>query len=554
VKERGVLGGQSPPDAPRPLSGQCEVIKPMKHTKWLYCTSYLYLGLPFVIFCIGWLRTPINIVVGLIICWIILRQLQRTIRQEEKQFVVQPRQIVIAVIILGIWVLFSGIGGWTFQNIDFHIRNAIYRDLINYPWPVIYSPQQSNFINPGSTQIMLVYYIGYWLPGALVGKLAGWGAANAFLFLWIWLGVSLIVMLLANWLKKPPILLAIILIFFSGMDLLGALLVYPRSSVINFIWPPFQYLERWPGGPEYESFTTHLYWAFNQAIPACLCTALLVTGVDRKDIFFLWTLCFFFAPLPALGMIPFVLIEVFSGHASTPSNETGNAPTREPWGTIIRGFRDQIVTLITPDNLLGGGSVLAISYLYFSANLAAHHSTFLNYSPAFLLIFFALEGGFLWFLLLPLYRKKLRWYILGGFLLLLPVVQVGSEWDFTMRASIPALFLLMVGTIQGLFCVRGIRRLLILICLVIGAVTPLYEINRSVYFTAKYYLSPEDNPVPVLDPTISLERQPYILVADNYKSISNCRLCLNFVGDGKSSLFDKYLANHQELHITGENP
>jgi hypothetical protein len=526
----------------------------MIRNKWLYSISYIYLGLPFVIFCAGWLRTPLNLVMGLFIGWIILRQIQRTIRKEEKEYVIRPRQIIVTILVLGVWVFFSGIGGWAFQNRDFHIRNAIFRDLINYPWPVIYSPQQSSYIIPGSTQLMLVYYIGYWLPGALVGKLAGWAAANAFLFLWTWLGVTLVVMMLANWLKKPPILLALVLIFFSGMDILGAALVNSSGSITYPMWPPFIHLEWWTGITEYSSFTTQLYWVFNQALPAWVGMALLVNGMDKKSIFFIWGLCFFFAPLPALGMIPFVLIEVFSGHPSSSSDETGEPHQRMQWGMSIRAAQDQIRATITPDNLLGGGSVLAISYLYFSANIAAQRWALIKASPVFLMIFVSLECGLLWFLLLPLYRKKLYWYILGGILVILPLVQVGKGWDFTMRVSIPALFLLMTGTAEGLFLSGRIRRLLILVCLVIGAVTPLYEINRSIYLTSKYYLFPQVNPAPAIDPTISPEYQPYLLAADNYQSISNCRMCVYFVGDVKSSVFNNYLARQQEILTSGGNP
>ena len=41
---------------------------------------------------------------------------------------------------------------------------------------------------------MLVYYVGYWLPAALVGRILGWGVANFILFLWTWFGVLLTVL------------------------------------------------------------------------------------------------------------------------------------------------------------------------------------------------------------------------------------------------------------------------------------------------------------------------------------------------------------------------
>ena len=205
------------------------------------------------------------------------------------------------------WVALSGIGGFAFQNIDFHTRNAVFRDLINFPWPVKY------YTNPTDPSIPynLVYYTGFWLPAALVGKIAGWLAANIALYIWTVLGIILTILLLGTKIKLTPLYLILILIFFSGMDALGSLIrIIAVPGTNNFLWPPIFHLEWWMPSFQYSSFTTQLFWVFNQAIPTWLCMALLIATGDRKIILVVWSLCCFFAPLPALGMFPYVLLKI----------------------------------------------------------------------------------------------------------------------------------------------------------------------------------------------------------------------------------------------------
>jgi hypothetical protein len=122
-----------------------------------------------------------------------------------------------------------------------------------------------------------------------------------------------------------------------------------------------------------------------------------------------------------------------------------------------------------------------------------------------------------------------------------------------MRASIPALFLLMTWSGEALFRRPKVKfRGALILLLVLGTFTPLYEINRSIYRTIKYDLGMHTgvtastfsrgvelpNPIPELD-------HPSTLTADLYTSLSifNPEDIPNFVGKINDSLFFKYLAN-----------
>ena len=153
--------------------------------KYLHRITIFYLTLPFIIFCMGWLRLSIAIPITALILWAIWQLLQHQSPITNSQLP-NSQSTFYLLLLTGIWVFLSGVGGYTFQNWDHHWRNAVLHDLITYDWPVIYSSPEKGPIT------MLVYYVGYWLPAALAGKIFGWQAANFVLFLWTWLGVLLV--------------------------------------------------------------------------------------------------------------------------------------------------------------------------------------------------------------------------------------------------------------------------------------------------------------------------------------------------------------------------
>ena len=241
--------------------------------KLLHRLSILYLVLPFIIFCMGWLRLSIAIPVTALILWALWQVLKQSPNSDSR--FPNSKSAFYLLLLTGLWVFLSGVGGYTFQNWDHHWRNAVLHDLITYNWPVVYSSPEKGPIT------MLVYYVGYWLPAALAGKIFGWQVANFILFLWTWLGVLLTVLHLNIKLKTSFIKTALLLIFFSGMDALGVLLFakdYPT------LWPPIQHLEIWSGNLQYSSFTTQLFWVFNQAVPAWLCIALILESDSRGEV------------------------------------------------------------------------------------------------------------------------------------------------------------------------------------------------------------------------------------------------------------------------------
>jgi hypothetical protein len=496
----------------------------MIQIRWLHRATYAYLIIPFLVFCAGWLRVSISIPVVLCLLWVIWNSRDDFGGTAE---LIPDKPLLITFLLAGLWVFLSGVGGYAFQNWDHNWRNVVLHDLIMYDWPVYYSTPDTGPIT------MLVYYVGYWLPSAFVGKFFGWQFANFTLFLWTWFGVLLLALHLGLVLKSSPVKALLLFIFFSGADLIG---VWLFSGEYPTLLPPITHLEIWSGNLQYSSFTTQLFWVFNQAVPAWLCIIFILRNTQNEVHAFhkvlIWSLCFFLAPLASIGLFPYLLVEIFKQFNS---------------GNFSGSRRYEI--------LVASGLTVLISYLYFSANTAAQERGFQSLAIKDFLVFFLLEGGLLWLLLTPHKWRDPHWMVTGLLLIFIPFIQLGSGRDFVMRASISPLFFLMAMTGEALFQKVPSRALRIVfgVVLFVGALTPLYEINRSIYRTFEYYfvLDKDERVEPTTEIVTHLEQpgalesiHPGALTADSIPTLKfmNDKLSTNFIANVRQSIFYKFLA------------
>ena len=496
--------------------------------KYINRAAWLFLAAPYLIFVVGWLRPLITFPFVIIFTALFLNVL----RGQEDGKGIERRDGILAFCVISLVLFFSGIGGYTFQNWDFHGRNAVFHDLVNYPWPVVY---QKSTLTGGI--LIMSYYMAYWLPSAVIGKLFGWQAANFTLFLWTAIGVFLIVALLSVRLQTTVLKTTLLFFVFSGMDILGVgVNRILNRSLYPALWPPLQHLEWWSLPVEISSMTTQVYWVFNQSVPALLAMSLWLIGLRKQYVIFLWALTFFFSPLPSIGLMIFLGM----GLVLRESPQTR--------GERCIGVLRQSLSL---ENVMGL-IVFLIGYTYFSTNLAAQDRSLQYWDPVLHLIFFLLEGGILWIALLKKREGDPFWLIAGLMLFLVVFIRIGKYQDFVMRATIPALLYLMIGVGEELFHSQGRLKKLILICLAIGAVTPLYEINRSFARTLNYYF---DTNIPVAS-SLLLSNPGYIfpvpeldhpgsITADSYKTLNtddeSFSWRANFLGNYGDNFFTEWL-------------
>lgn len=440
----------------------------------------VYVTLPVIIFLFGWLKLYLAVIAaGLILIAVVCMIKEWPVPKQDSTFFSGKILFAVAAIAL-IWCYFAGLGGMFYQSPDYNYRNAIFRDLINLEWPVIYN----------QSGCALVYYIAHWLVPAAVGKIvlavtsteaAAWAVGNFALYLWSSLGVWLVLLLVIYTVdvntKKKMILACLMFIFFSGLDVVGYLIKYHTLS---------NHLEWWAGAFQYSSITTCLFWVFNQTIVPWLLTLCIVNEHSVKNLALLGLLCLPYGPFPFIGLFVIcICLGITSGF-----NAIKCGRLRPFWGELFSIQNILAVVTITPTWLLyymsnsaigsdSGGNLRAIEAGY---DIGA---VILAYFP-----FFMLEVGFYFILIYKENKKNTLYYIALGSLIPIALIQMGQAADFSMRVSIPAITLLACLTIRSILSraadlkspVNSVKRLYIILvcCFLIGAVTPLVEFGRGI--------------------------------------------------------------------------
>ena len=183
-----------------------------RKNQWGLFIIYGYMVLPIVIFMFGWLRWYYALLFGGFILAAYVRSVVSDIVNVVDVFSKKDRKLWLAVSGISIlWVLLAGIGGYCFQNRDYGIRNAIFRALVQYDWPVISAEGSRG----------LIYYIGFWLPAAFIGKIFGMAAGNAMQVLWAAAGIFIVYYLICVYRSKMNLLPVIFMISSAVWTLWG---------------------------------------------------------------------------------------------------------------------------------------------------------------------------------------------------------------------------------------------------------------------------------------------------------------------------------------------
>ena len=463
---------------------------------------YSYIALPFLIFAAGFLKWYFAIPFSIITIFSVILASSASNGLDKIDFLKRDiLKLILGFLFISSIVLLSGIGGYLWQNSDHATRNTLFKILTEYPWPPV--------SNNGSVGI--VYYIGFWLPAALIGKLTSLSVGFLFQVVWAILGMFLIWLILCSFHKRIVIYPLIIFLFFSGLDIFGYTLVTHTFSNLARIqigkWASFgnifatYHIEWWPRYYQFSSHITQLFWVFNQALPIWLITLTLLSEKNNKNLVFLMGLSLLSSTLPFIGLIP-----IFFWCAMTDYNE--QIPARAFTKTPLSSF----LSLFTFQNILGGGISGIVSFIYLSNNIASANTQAASSAaaasidpfknPKFYVlcilmiascaaVFFLSHKGdpkkayvllislplmlaaykyfsvsalrqsyFLLFLifeilaliipLFPAYGKTSLYYVISLSLILIPFFKVGKSIDFCMRVSIPALCVLSLMTIFAL--------------------------------------------------------------------------------------------------------
>ena len=325
-----------------------------KASKLISNLFYLYILLPFLIFSAGWLKLyyAIPIVLILLFCyWKVCKDTPELWLPDITRDNIMRILFIFGVI--AIWIYMSGVGKFVYQNNDHPVRNTLFNILVEYDWPVInydILPEKAEQFDA----MALIYYIGYWLPSALVGKVFGLRAGYYAQAVWTVLGIALVYYFICVKAKKIVIWPLWIFIFFSGLDIVGVFLTNADIASYESIW----HAEWWSIPYEYSSMTTQLFWVFNQAIPAWICTMLVYMQKNNRNLVFILACCMLSSTFPFVGLLLIVAFLCFTRKYSGLERFSMSKKTVK----IKEYFKCLIKDTCTVQNVIGGGIIGIISF------------------------------------------------------------------------------------------------------------------------------------------------------------------------------------------------
>lgn len=464
--------------------------------------AFLYLLLPVLIYLLTFLRPVYAIVSSVALLasfWLSVRN-DNTIKKTVSFGLMEI--ILIAAVSL-VWSWLGGQGGFFYQTSDWNERNAVFRDLISNDWPVYYPV----------TNTVLSYYVGHWLPAALIGRTVyhffgnmdvAWKVGNIALWLWTSTGVFLTFMLLfrAAGAKRPSqrVFAILVMVFFSGLDIIGTII--DKWSVEDYF--RILHLEWWAEVYQFSSPTTCLFWVFNQAVPAWIAILCFInenTSRERiRNYGLIMVSALLSAPLPCVGMFFYMLASIIFSLVKHIKKKCFVSWLKDCFslGNVLMVLIvfPCIAALLLLNAAVGGLSeaadavppqlnkplficiyVLAIVVLYaFSNNEGIRKKTIrfrsetLSFVKLFgtlaillgvslymrlnLLVKFPLfilfEAGIYLILLYPFFRDDYLFYVTALVLGICPLIRVGISMDFCMRVSIPGIMMLIVYYVKAL--------------------------------------------------------------------------------------------------------
>lgn len=441
--------------------------------KSIQIAAYIYLLVPFLIFSATWLKTGYAVVVTVLL----LVGLAFMCKDTPKGVAIDASIKVVFMILLIVvaWCYFSGIGGYVYQNADHPYRNQLFHILSTEKWPI----RRTVIVDGIEENRGMSYYFGFWLPAAAVSKIMGEDVGKIALLCWAIVGVLIFFALLCISLKKVKVWPVLVFVAFSGVDI-WANYVTGQNAISVGDWI---HLESWTIY-QYSSFTTQLFWVYNQAIPAWILTLLILQQEKNRNLFLIWASGLMLCTIPAVGLIPFV---VFVGIKNVLAEKKP-----EDWKHAVKAiFKDAL----TYQNVVCGLLIVGLSITLLLGNTAvgATSTAQATYEWRFVVMQYIVTMFFevvlFYVVVYRANKNNMLYYLVVAWLLICPFIKVGTAEDFCMRASIPALVILSIFVIQSLekyYVQKDYVLFLGVIALVIlGAATPSKEINRTITNTLR---------------------------------------------------------------------
>lgn len=463
---------------------------------WIVLLSTTYVILPILIFLLCFAK-PIIFVIGLVFFGLLFKQTINESLNKSNGFTNNElfasdskKFFIISFIILFFWIFFSGIGGFSYQNWDFWVRNPIYNDLCQREWPIYYdlSIQGSDVTSLiGSDFVAFDYYFTYWLIPASISKILHLPqkGCEVVLFLYSLIGILIVFYLLVRLFKKFSLKITLIFISFSGLDVIETLIA---KHEFPYIMDDIEWSLRFF---QLSGNTTQIYYVFNQSIPIWILLLLILNIESPKILIGLSAISFAYSPWATIGLVPIVIVAILYRNNNT--------------------LASQIKKNISLVNILIPVFMLVIFGLFYSASGSANggHGFYGKAMGAdtkeyiFLFILYVLFEFGLFYLAMGRSVFNYKFALLVFLELALFPIYYFIDFNFFIRGTMAALFLLMLIIISFVIdvtpssikkpkasitikpSVLSIRKRILTILLCLGAYTSLFTFSRGVILTCR---------------------------------------------------------------------
>ena len=445
--------------------------------------------LPTMFFFLGWVKLAIAIPLTIVLIATFVYTVRKD--KDDRQVKVSVKEIILILSVVTVWCLLTGIGGFTASKIDLYWRNPVYADIILKDWPVRYDGVLDGY--------GLSYYIGYWLvPGAFsklflfLGEDAAWNAGRVALVIW----TSWLLFLCALLLKmytgakgfKPTVIMLLLFVFFSDMDVISMCTQTALNNLPEVFFDKFRQFEPMTCCWLFCSTSSQLAWVFNQSVPAWLATLMFLNEKSARNYALIGLSILITSPLPFIGLVFFML--AFAARDLIYSAREGK-------------IKEGILNIITLTNILASVSIFPVVAMYITSNKNSSIMTLgLSYAAIHWKSYLAFLLGCHIITVLIIIRKKrlFECILLLCSFLIIPMIFIGESAsdivnypydravnsDFCMRASIPAIIILMAMVGRYLFNEYkqkggpSVRSRLLTFVLIMSLLAPSVEIISSV--------------------------------------------------------------------------
>lgn len=397
-----------------------------------------YLAVPVLIFFMGFLKIWIGLICSAVLVTMCVLAVKDSKKDREGQLnnsgslLVPFSFLAIAVVAAVLISVATGVGEYVWTTYDHAFRRAMLRDLVDYSWPVIYSPSTQsnpdvmNLIHMNSNALY-VYYLCYWLPAALFGKAFGFAAANVFLVVWNSIGIVILLIGMSMFAKRTTLSALLILVLFSGLD-----------GVMYIIYEITEYSDWW----WFEGYVTNISLisninsflnVYNQCIPCWIITLLIMLAINNRSLGLYGGLLFAYTPWGTIGLVPIAIAKLLS--KDMRAKETSR----------------QIRNVFALTNLVPAALMLAVFGSYYltseSQSVSGFTITFFDTPWHFIwsyLVLVAIEIVPFVVILYKDNKKKPLFWAAVITPVVLPMYKITEQNDFVMRGAMASLFIICV--------------------------------------------------------------------------------------------------------------